>query len=101
MVIVGVTHDGPPHRQLTRYRAIVQPAVDATAWVVALTVSSLLRWTPHDGYLVHARFAVALVVAVTVQVIVGFADVLYRIRWQVGSFEEMAALTRTVIVTTL
>ncbi len=46
-------------------------------------------------------FVAVLAAAVAAQIIIGYAGVLYRVRWQVGSFEEMAALGRTVVLTTI
>jgi FlaA1/EpsC-like NDP-sugar epimerase len=79
---------------------LIEPLVDGSSWVLALVVSSLLRWSPHFGHLDHGKCFVTVATAAVVQVIFGFVAQ-YRMRWQVGSFEELASLIRTVSATTV
>jgi FlaA1/EpsC-like NDP-sugar epimerase len=92
-----------PAKQRSRFsawRPLIEPLVDGSSWVLALVVSSLLRWSPHFGHLDHGKCFVTVATAAVVQVIFGFVAQ-YRMRWQVGSFEELASLIRTVSATTV
>ena len=74
---------------------------DALSWVVALWLATLARYefslSPIDARGVWT--AAALVV--TVQLVVGLWQGLYLGRWRLGSFEEIAALLRSVVVSAL
>jgi FlaA1/EpsC-like NDP-sugar epimerase len=79
----------------------VQAAVDAFAWVIALPVATFLRFEFDVTAAQLAPLAVLVPVAVVMQLVVGLAAGQYRGRWRYGSFEEVAALVRTVAVVTV
>ncbi|MEU8812985.1 nucleoside-diphosphate sugar epimerase/dehydratase [Actinoplanes sp. NPDC048796] len=96
-----VTED-PSHRA----RAGVLPGraaragADAAALALALLIATLLR---HDGDLAEADLtglAVLAAVAAVVLAVTGSWWGLYTGRWQYGCFEEIAALAKTLAVTT-
>lgn len=88
-------------RTLAANRVIVQATVDALAWAVALPLATFLRFELDVTAEQLAPLAVLVPVAVVVQLVVGLAAGQYRGRWRYGSFEEVAALVRTVAVVTV
>src|SRR3712207_1311668 len=75
-------------------------ATDAVALAAALLIATLLR---HDGDLGRvdvAGLVILSAVAAVVQTAAGSRFGLYTGRWSYGCFEEVAALVRTVAVTT-
>ncbi|GAA0499072.1 dTDP-glucose 4,6-dehydratase [Paractinoplanes deccanensis] len=90
----------------TRWLPAVLPAraaragADALALALALLIATLLR---HDGDLAEVDLAglvTLTAVAALVQTITGAWWGLYTGRWQYGCFEEIAALAKTLAVTT-
>ena len=88
----------PLGRWAARHRFAVQALIDCACWTVAIVVAIYiradLRWNPSYarglvGYVLLAWFA---------QLIAGFAAGLYRGRYRFGSFDEVAALTRAVVI---
>ncbi len=88
-------------RSVARERGLVQPVLDGTAWAVGLWVAVLLRFNfvPPVPYL--ARLWSLLAMALAAQAGVGLWSGLYRRRWRLGSFEEVAALAWAAGVATL
>jgi FlaA1/EpsC-like NDP-sugar epimerase len=87
---------------LADHRVAVQAVVDMLAWTFALPVATLLRYefslTPGAG----GGLVLLVPFAMAAQGVVGVAAGQYRGRWRYGSFDEVAALVRTVaVVTTL
>jgi len=86
---------------MVTHRRLVNVASDAVAWLLAVVLALLFR---YDFAVPSTAFRGTLILvplAILVQLVVGFADGLYVGRWSLGSFEEVAALTRTVAVTAL
>jgi FlaA1/EpsC-like NDP-sugar epimerase len=88
------------YRALKRYRPVLLPALDALTWAVLLYVVSLVRFDLQTPQIRLDRFAIMVVIAVVLQVALGYGTVLYRMQWKVGSFEEARALAWTVVGTT-
>jgi len=87
---------------LAGHRIAIQALADASAWAVALPVATWLRYEFALEDVQARALAVLVVLAMGIQVVVGLAAGQYRGRWRYGSFEEVAALARTVaMVTTL
>lgn len=85
----------------TNHRSSVQPAADVVIWAISLLSAGLLRYgRTVPGHFWRDAFLV-IGLAAAAQVIAGFVTSLYRVRWQVGSFEEIAALARVVITVTV
>jgi len=89
------------YRALVEHRRLVNIAGDSASWAVALLFSVLFRYdfrlpaSALDGLLVLVPLAMVA------QFVFGLADGLYVGRWTMGSFEEVAAVTRTALVTGL
>jgi FlaA1/EpsC-like NDP-sugar epimerase len=83
-----------------RHSTVVQGMVDAIAWTLSLLIAILLRldftWTGVDTVGVAAMIPLAI----EAQWLGGYLSGLYRGRWRYGSFDEVAALVRAVIMTT-
>ena len=65
-------------------------------WAVSLTVAGLLRYGPRVPRHFWSGALLVVAIAVVAQLVVGFCTTLYRARWRVGSFEEVAALVWAV-----
>ncbi len=85
---------------LDRRRTIVQPAADALAWAAALVFATLLRYDFHLTAATAKGLAMAVPLAMGVQVVIGFGAGLYTGRWRFGSFDEVLALVRAIAFTT-
>ncbi len=86
-------------RLLVRTRLVTLPAVDALVWMAVIVIASVLRVGLSTPHLTSDDFAVILVVAGATQIALGFATVLYRVRWRVGSLEEIVTLAAVVTAT--
>ena len=84
---------------LVRTRPVTLPAADAVVWVAVVITASILRIGLTTPRLTSDDFAIILVVAAGSQVAFGFATVLYRVRWRVGSLEEIVTLAVVVAAT--
>jgi FlaA1/EpsC-like NDP-sugar epimerase len=84
----------------SRYRPVIQPVADGLIWSFALLTAGLLRYGNSVPAQFWPRAAMIVGIAVGAQLVVGYGTSLYRVRWQVGSFEEMAALGWAVISVT-
>lgn len=88
-------------RLLIRHRFGFQAGVDALSWSVAIVLATLLRYDLAYEDINWARLVLLIPIAVVIHVVVGTAGGLYLGRWRFGSFEEVAALTRCVVVATV
>ena len=91
---------GPIYRTVSRYRQVVQAVADGATWAVCITGATVLRYGLRPKDALTGRLAFIVAVAVVLQVAVGYATELYRSQWRVGSFEQVQALAKTVIVVT-
>jgi FlaA1/EpsC-like NDP-sugar epimerase len=83
-----------------QHRRMLRVIVDCGVWVLALYAASLLRLDFDPARLNGFHIAVLLPVAWLLQAVLGWYYGLYRGRWINGSFDEVAALGRTVFATT-
>jgi FlaA1/EpsC-like NDP-sugar epimerase len=82
-------------------REVAQGAVDALAWFAAVPVATLLRYEFVTAD-VTARGVLAIALfAASAQVVSGYVVGVYIGRWRYGSFDEVAALTQSVVVATV
>ena len=81
-------------------RLVMQLIADSAAWGIALVFGTLVRFDLHLDRIPRRGLAVAILIALAVQGLSGLAFGLYTRRWRVGSFDEAAAVARTVVVTT-
>ncbi|MDO4918583.1 nucleoside-diphosphate sugar epimerase/dehydratase [Kocuria sp.] len=80
----------------------IQMILDSVAWIVALWVAVLLRFELHVDLVSVGGVVVSCVVAVVLQLLVGFSFALYKGRYSFGSFDEAKLLVVvTVIVAAL
>jgi FlaA1/EpsC-like NDP-sugar epimerase len=85
-----------------RQRGGIQLAADLIAWIVAIIVSLLARWSfqvPWDDS--ADLLAVCIGVAMVAQALVGRLTLLYRGRYRFGSFEEVSGVVVTAVTTSL
>jgi FlaA1/EpsC-like NDP-sugar epimerase len=90
----------PLYPRLANCRLIILPVLDATIWAVMLAVATLLRFEFDTTRSLTSGLLAAIIIAVSAQLIFGYATILYRASWQVASFEEMALLAFTMAATT-
>jgi FlaA1/EpsC-like NDP-sugar epimerase len=84
---------------LVPHRRLINVLSDSSFWILAVVGGIALRFdftVPHRYGIGAVRL---LPVAIVAQFLLGLTDGLYVGRWNLGSFEEVAALTRTVAVT--
>jgi FlaA1/EpsC-like NDP-sugar epimerase len=84
-----------------QHRRLLRVIVDCGVWFLALYAASLLRLDFDFARMNGFQIALLLPVAWAVQAIMGYYYGLYRGRWINGSFDEVAALGRTVLATTV
>jgi FlaA1/EpsC-like NDP-sugar epimerase len=101
-----VAADGGPEvsrvlRLLGRWRPVIQSAMDGIAWVLALAFASLVLYDFHLGEVSWAALAAVGPLAWLAQTVAGLAAGLYIGRWRFGGFEEVAALVKATIFTTV
>jgi FlaA1/EpsC-like NDP-sugar epimerase len=85
----------------SRRRAVAQAAIDASAWFAAVPVATLLRFELVSANVSVRGVLLIALFAASVQVVSGYVVGVYIGRWRYGSFDEVAALTQSVIVTTV
>ncbi len=78
--------------RLRRAFPLIQVAVDSLAWVIAIPVTTLLRYDLRLRPVDEVGVAIMIGVAVVLQGLVGAALGLYRRRYHYGSFDEVRVL---------
>jgi FlaA1/EpsC-like NDP-sugar epimerase len=76
-------------------------AADATAWTVAITFATLLRYEFAVTRPLWWRVLAMIALAAVTQTALGFVTGLYRGRRRVGSFDEVTVLAATAFWTTM
>jgi FlaA1/EpsC-like NDP-sugar epimerase len=84
---------------LRRRLPLVHYVVDCVVWIVALPLTTFSRYDFTIGELELDATARAWLVAAIGQGIFGLSTGLYTRRWRYGSFDEVAALAATVLMT--
>jgi FlaA1/EpsC-like NDP-sugar epimerase len=79
-------------------KRIGQGALDGAVWAIGLYLAALLRLDLAVGRVDARDLAKLLPVVFVAQYVAGAAFGLYRGRWLFGSFEEVAAVARSVVV---
>ena len=87
-------------RLFVEHRREAQATADALAWAVALFCATLLRYDLHLSDDTWRGLFVAIPLAIVAQTVVGVSSGLYTGRWRFGSFDEVAALVRAIVITT-
>ncbi len=78
---------------------ITQYLLDALAWVLGFIVAEVLRYEFNWAAISWLGLSGAVLVIAAVQYFIGLGFHLYRGRYPYGSFEEVRALTGTVVTT--
>src|SRR3954469_20588345 len=90
-----------PGEKLRTSKRLARLCADCLVWIAALYFASLLRLDFNAGRVNSFSLATLFIPAILLQIGAGYWTGLYRGWWVNGSFEEVAALARTVVVTTL
>jgi FlaA1/EpsC-like NDP-sugar epimerase len=88
-------------RVVLNRRAAVQADLDVLAWAVGVTAASALRVDFHLSKLEAWGQVAVLPILLFLQLLVGGLSGLYAGRWRPGSFDEIAAVVRTVVAVTV
>ncbi len=84
---------------LRRRLPLVHYVVDCLVWLVALPLTAFSRYDFTLGEMRADAMVRAWLIAVVGQGVFGIASGLYTRRWRYGSFDEVAALATTVLLT--
>jgi FlaA1/EpsC-like NDP-sugar epimerase len=79
-------------------RPLRQAAADAGVWVIAVPLTTLLRYDLDTAQIDWSGVAVGTAFAVLGQLAIGYSFGLYRRRFKYASFDELIALASTVLV---
>lgn len=85
---------------LRRAFPLIQYALDALAWIVAVPVTTVLRYDLRLEPVDRAGVAIVVVVAIVLQGAVGAALGLYRRRYHYGSFDELRVVGSSMAIVT-
>jgi FlaA1/EpsC-like NDP-sugar epimerase len=99
---VGNNEDAIVERAMTAIRRrlpLVHYLVDCMVWLVALPLTTFSRYDFSISELEFDATVRSSIVAVIAQGVMGVATGLYTRRWRYGSFDEVAALAATVLLT--
>ena len=84
---------------LVPHRRLINVLGDSAFWILAVVGGVILRFDFRIPGAYVSGPGTLLPIAIAAQFLVGLTDGLYVGRWSVGSFEEVAALARTVTIT--
>ena len=79
----------------------MQMTVDAAAWIVVVPTAAALRYDFHLAKVDVSGIAAFIALVLVLHGVVGATERLHSGRYSFGSFEEVAALTRTVVVVSI
>jgi FlaA1/EpsC-like NDP-sugar epimerase len=82
----------------SRYR--IQAVADALVWMVAVALAVVLRYEFDLPRYAPRGLVMALPLSALCQAVAGLGSGLYQGRWRFGSFDEVAAVARTVALAT-
>ncbi len=77
---------------------LIQFAVDALAWAIAIPVTTLLRYDLRVGPVDEVGMLIIVCVAIVLQGVAGRAVGLYRRRYHYGSFDEVRVLGTSMAI---
>jgi FlaA1/EpsC-like NDP-sugar epimerase len=86
---------------LTHVVPTLHATADASAWVLAVATATILRYEFAPPSTAPRGIVLAATVAVGLHLCVAHLERLYRRTWRYGSFEEMVAVVRTVVIAAL
>ncbi|MDQ6614015.1 MAG: SDR family NAD(P)-dependent oxidoreductase, partial [Actinomycetota bacterium] len=91
----------PQHamRYLVRHVSAVQASLDSLVWAAALVAATALRYDFHLSHAPIVGFILLTPLAMLCQLVAGLLDGLYMGRSRYGTFEEVAGMVRSVLLT--
>ena len=90
-----------PVEKIRTSKRLARMSADCLIWIAALYFASLLRLDFNVNRVQSFRLALLFIPAIVLQVATGWWTGLYRGWWINGSFEEVAALARATVISTL
>lgn len=87
----------PVATRTTRRLPFIHFAVDSAIWLITIPLTTFLRYDFSFEQTTSKALAIACMVAVVGQGLFGVTSGLYRRRWRYGSFDEVFALSLTVL----
>lgn len=84
-----------------RFAGPTKALVDISAWIVAAWVALFMRFDFDPPIEFRDNMVRLTPIVIVVQLMAGLAIGLYRRRWRYGSFDEVAALVATSVLTTV
>ncbi|NNN22223.1 MAG: hypothetical protein HKL80_09520, partial [Acidimicrobiales bacterium] len=81
-----------------RHIGVLQASFDSVAWIVAIVCATYARLNFNEDRVSWLGVSIILPIAILAQIDAGIFMGLYSGRWRFGSFEEVGALVRTVLV---
>ncbi len=90
-----------PVEKIRTSKRLARMSADCLIWIVALYLASLLRLDFNVSRVQSFRLALLFIPAIALQIVTGWWTGLYRGWWINGSFEEVAALARATVISTL
>ncbi len=89
-------------RAFLRWRPAIEAVADGVIWTFSLIVATWIRYELVGQETFTWRLLAMVGLAVGAQISIGCATSLYRVRWRVGSFEQMVTFAGvTVFVATI
>ena len=85
----------------SRRRFLVQAGFDGLVWIPALWVAALFRYDLDPSRIPTAQLLAVSILAITLQVVIGRSCGLYVHRWRYGTFEEIVAMAKAALITTV
>lgn len=86
------------YEALIEYRFAWLAGWDSLSWAMAMWLAIWVRYDFNVGRIGTAGVWLAIALTVSIQVVVGLWQGLYMGRWRLGSFEEIEALLKTVLL---
>jgi len=82
-------------RVLVRRRPVIEATADGLIWAMSLFLATAARYEFAPGMTYTWHLAAMIALAFGTQAILGWITGLYRVRWRVGSFEQMVSYATT------
>lgn len=83
---------------LVRWRPFIEVAADAAIWAFSLFVATWSRYEFAERGAVQWHLVAVISMVVGAQAVAGWVSGLYRVRWRVGSFEQMVSFATTTFI---
>ena len=87
-------------QRLTKFRTVIQVLYDCACWFVAMAFATWLRYDLDFNRVTIGGIAKLVPFIVVGQVVAGLIFGMYRGRWRFGSFDEVLALVKGILLST-